>query len=247
MTPLDLLLLGFTALVTAAMTAMIGFGGGVILLGVMLLFMPPAAAIPLHGLVQLGSNGWRLVLFRGHVAWRYGLRFAALLPFGIATGIWFFQGLPAATIQVLIGCFVLASLGTRNLKVFRGRDLPTWAFWPLGFVAGILNVMVGVVAVMLGALVVRRDLSKEGLVATLAFLSLSGHLGKVVAFGLAGFAFRDYLTALLVMIPAVMAGGVLGKRLLAHLNERVFLVAFHVLLVLIALKLIVWEGLPALL
>lgn len=247
MTPLDLSLLGVTALVTAALTAMIGFGGGVILLGVLLLFVPPAAAIPIHGLVQIASNGWRLVLFRGYVAWRYALRFAALLPFGVAVGIWFFQGLSAAAIQVLIGGFVLFSLFARHLRVFRGQDLPQWAFWPLGFVAGILNVMVGVVAVVLGVLVVRRDLGKEQIVATLAFLSFSGHVGKVVAFGAAGFPFRDYAIALAVMVPAVMIGGVLGKRLLAYLDERVFLIVFQVLLVLLSLKLIVWEGLLELL
>ena len=243
MSPLDLALLGVTALLTAAMTAVIGFGGGVILIGVILLFVPPAVAIPIHGLVQIVSNAWRLFLFRRHIFWPICLRFTALLPVGIALGIWFFQGLSAATVQVLIGSFVLLSLFTRKLRRFRGRDLPLWSFWPLGFVAGILNIMVGVVAVALGPLVIRKELAKQQLIATIAYLSASGHVGKVIAFGLTGFSFQRYLLALAVMIPAVMLGGNLGKWLLGYVSDQVFLVLFQVLLVALALKLIVWEGL----
>lgn len=247
MTILDLSLLGFTALATAALTAVVGFGGGVILIGVLLLFVPPAAAIPIHGLVQIVSNAWRLLLFRRHIAWPLGLRFAALLPVGIAVGIWLFQGLSAAAVQLCIGLFVLLSLFARNLGRFRGRDLPLWAFWPLGFVAGVLNIMVGVVAVMLGVLVVRKELNKEQTIATLAFLSFSGHFTKVIAFVAVGFSFEQYALALAVMIPAVMLGGNLGKWLLGYVSERYFVRVFQALLVLLALKLVVWEGLLKLL
>lgn len=71
MTGLDYALLGLTGLLTSMLTAMIGFGGGTILIGVLLLFMSPAVAIPFHGWVQRVANGWR------------GFSFA-----GISAGIW---------------------------------------------------------------------------------------------------------------------------------------------------------------
>ena len=236
-------LLALTGLGTAALTAVAGFGGGTILMGVLLLFMQPAAAIPFHGAVQLVSNGWRVLLFRRHIAWGIALRFCALLPFGVLVGLWFFQGLSAALIQALIGGVVLFTLFARRLKRFRNRDLPIGAFWPLGFVTGILNMMVGVVAPLMGVLVVRRDLDKEAMIATLGLFALAGHVGKVIAFGAVGFDFAHYAVAFAVMAPSVMVGGVVGKWLLGRVPERAFQIVFQLLLIALAVKLLVWEGL----
>jgi uncharacterized protein len=246
-TALNLALLGLSALLTSALTAMVGFGGGVILLGVMLQFYPPAAAIPLHGAVQLVSNGWRVVLFKDSISWPLGLRFMALLPLGVVVGLWFFQGLPVAAIQVLIGLVVLASLFSRRLATLRGRELPLNAFVPLGFAVGALNMMVGVVGPLLAVLVVRRDLNRMQMIGTQGFFALAGHVAKVIAFGLVGFAFREHLAALAVMLPAVLLGGVLGKWLLGRFSDAAFVRAFQLLLLALALKLIVWDGVLALL
>ncbi len=247
MTGLEYALLGATGLFTAALTALVGFGGGTILLGVILLFVPPAAAIPFHGMVQLIANGWRVYLFRLHIGWHLAWRFLVLLPPGVAVGLWFFRGLSAEAIQVLIGCFVLFSLFARQLKRFRGRDLPLRAFFPLGFVVGVLNMMVGVVAPLLGVLVVRRELTKEQMIGTLGFFALTGHVFKLIAFGSVGFPFASYLVATGVMIPSVLLGGVAGKWLLGYVHEGVFMVIFQIILVLLSLKLIIWEGLLKLL
>jgi uncharacterized protein len=53
---IDISLLVGAAFCTSALTAVAGAGGGTILIALMLLFMPPAAAIPAHGVVQLASN-----------------------------------------------------------------------------------------------------------------------------------------------------------------------------------------------
>lgn len=57
--------------------------GGMTLLAVMLIFLPPLQAIPLHGAIQLASNFSRTVIQREHarydLLWRYGL---PLLPMG---------------------------------------------------------------------------------------------------------------------------------------------------------------------
>lgn len=239
----ELTLLVATALLTAALTAVVGFGGGTVLLGVLLLFMPPAVAIPFHGMVQLVSNAWRLWLFRRHIAWYLLWRFALLLPVGVALGLWLFRGLSKEAIQLLIGLFILTTLYMRQLKRFRHRDLPLWGFFPLGFVTGVLNIMVGVVSPLLGVLTVRRELPKEGLIATLAGFAMAGHVLKIGGFGLLGFPFGAYLLPFALMVPALLLGGVLGKWALARVNEQVFAVLFYGLIALLALKLILWDAL----
>ena len=55
---------------TSMMTATLGIGGGVLLLAVMAGTMPVSALIPVHGLVQLGSNGNRALMTVKHIDWR---------------------------------------------------------------------------------------------------------------------------------------------------------------------------------
>jgi len=58
---------------------------------------------------------------------------------------------------MLIGFFVLLALATRQRKALNDTDLPLWAFVPVGFVNGVLNMIVGVIAPILGVLVIRKE------------------------------------------------------------------------------------------
>ena len=57
----------FLSFLTSAITASIGGGGGLLMLAAMATVIPAAAVIPVHGLVQLGSNGGRALLSHRHV------------------------------------------------------------------------------------------------------------------------------------------------------------------------------------
>lgn len=72
-----IVLAGFTSFLTAAM----GAGGGLLLLVVMASFLPMAIVIPVHGLVQLGSNANRMLLTYRHVD-------SSMLLFFVAGGWW---------------------------------------------------------------------------------------------------------------------------------------------------------------
>ncbi|MFL0427197.1 hypothetical protein ACH0AB_03230 [Moraxella sp. 179-F 1C4 NHS] len=54
-------LLALANLLTSALTAITGVGGGMILIGLMPFFVPAAAIVPVHGVTQLVSNATRLV------------------------------------------------------------------------------------------------------------------------------------------------------------------------------------------
>jgi uncharacterized membrane protein YfcA len=244
---IDITLLVSAAFFTSALTSVAGAGGGTILIALMLLFMPPAAAIPAHGVVQLASNTWRVWLFRKHMAWPLIIRFSALMPLGVWLGLWLFQEMPKELVQVLIGFFVLLTLFLRHLKRFAPKEFPLWAFVPLGFVTGALNMIVGVIAPVLGVLIIRKDLKKENVVGTLGFFGFIGNLLKIAAFTLVGFSFAEYGWLLLMMTVAVVVGTSVGKKVLSGFDEKTFLLVFNVMLISLALKLIVFDGLRALL
>jgi len=240
---LELVLLTAAAFCTSALTAVVGAGGGTALIALMLQLMPPAAAIPVHGAVQLASNTTRVWLLWRHINWPIVLGFALPMPLGVWLGLELFQGLPAEAIQVLIGCFVLISLAARRIGRWRDKDLPLWAFYPLGFVTGALNMVVGVIAPILGVLIIRKELSKEAMVGSLGFFGFVGNLLKIAGFALIGFSFADHGPAILCMVPAAILGARVGRSVLAKMDETYFLIAFRIVLVALALKLILIDGL----
>ena len=103
MEPVTLGLLVLVAFCTAILSAIVGMAGGIVLLSTMLLFFEPLVAIPLHGVVQLVSNGSRTWIQRSHVDWSIVWRYALpLLPTGVI-GLWILQALSPTVARALIG------------------------------------------------------------------------------------------------------------------------------------------------
>ena len=67
-------------------------------------------------------------------------------------------------------------------------------------------------------------------------------IGCVVLFSLFARHIRQFRGKELPLGAFVPLGGLAGKSLLNWFNERIFMIVFQVVLVLLALKLIVWEG-----
>ena len=67
---------------TSMLTAAVGIGGGLLMLTVMVSFLPPIIVLPVHGVIQLGSNGGRMAVMRQHVDWRIWGFFAIVQSLG---------------------------------------------------------------------------------------------------------------------------------------------------------------------
>lgn len=239
---IELITLAAAGFVSSAVSAVVGFGGGAILMAVVLMFMPPGLAIPFHGLVQLVANSSRVVMQRRWIAWSIALPFVLFLFPGAILGRVLFEGLSERTIFVLIGLFVLATLYSREIPFFRGRECPRWFFLPLGFGVGVLGSTVGVVGMIFAPFMDRRDLTKEGINGTLAAMAGSVHLMKIAAFGIFGFDITAHLPALAAMVPAVILGSIFGRAVLVRFSEAAFRALFKATLVALSIKLILWDG-----
>ena len=104
---LGIVVLVVLSFVSSILTAALGAGGGLLMLSVMATTMPAAAVIPVHGIVQLGSNGGRALLAREHVVCRVT---AVLLAGGIVgalLGSLLLFRLPMDWLQLSIAVFVL--------------------------------------------------------------------------------------------------------------------------------------------
>ena len=70
MLSLFIIALGFLMLGTAFLSGLFGMAGGLILIGALLAVMPVPAAMVLHAITQMASNGWRALLWVHYIQWR---------------------------------------------------------------------------------------------------------------------------------------------------------------------------------
>ena len=214
---------------------MAGIGGGVVMLAAMASLLPPAAIIPVHAVVQVGSNIGRAVVMR---RWIDGTR---LLPFllgslaGIALGGSLAVNLPGEALRLVLGLFILQTvwLPIAAMAAIKGRGLALG-----GAVASFLTMLVGATGPYVLALLKPLGLERQGIVATHAAMMTGQHGLKIIAFGLLGFAFAPWLPLIAAMVAAGFVGTLIGSRQLGRLSEHQFEVIIKTLLTVLALDLV---------
>lgn len=232
--PLMALALVALSFVTSLITATFSLGGGTLMVAVLALVFPPAIVVPLHGAIQLGSNGGRAVVQRAHIQWSFVKWIAAGAVLGTIVGGQFATLLPERLFTAVIAIFVLVTTWLPQPKVV-GRS-PVIQFVGGAIISGI-SMLVGatgpLVAVFLKGLPDRQQL-----VATHAMLMTFQNVFKVVVFMALGFAFAEYLPLILAMVVAGFGGTAIGSKLLVKVPESAFRWGFKIILTLVALDLL---------
>ena len=104
---LDVGLLVSASLVTSFISAAFGIGGGFTLIAFLALILPPAALIPIHGIVQLGSNAGRVGIMLKQVVWRPVMPFVIGTVTGASLGALLVVQLPPWAVQLALGIFII--------------------------------------------------------------------------------------------------------------------------------------------
>ena len=198
-----LLLIGISAL-TSAMTASLGIGGGVMLLASMAMIMPAAAIVPVHGVVQLGSNSGRALFTLRHINLRLITWFLPGVLIGAWAGSLLLVDIPLAWVQSCIAIFILL--------LCWGPPIPAIATGPTGTLIAaalttFISLFVGATGPLVAAFVKQRQQSERfSTVATFACAMCLQHAPKAIIYGAAGFVFADWLGLIILMITAGAIG-----------------------------------------
>jgi uncharacterized protein len=226
---------------TSALTAAFGLGGGVALLALMGAFMPVASLIPVHGVVQLGSNSSRALVLRSEIVWSSLVPFLGGAIIGAVAGTFIVIQLPDAPMKLALGAFILFVVWVK-LPPFDalGRHAVAIA----GVFVAFLSMLFGAAGPLMAAFFERAFSDRRQMVATSGAAMVSVHALKTIAFAAAGFAFAPFAALMAAMIISGYLGTRLGARLLSAMPERVFRTGLKVLITLMALDMI-RRGLPA--
>ncbi len=170
-------------LVTAAISGVFGMAGGLMLMGGLVLLLPVNIALALHGVIQVTSNGWRVLLHFKHVAWRAVVWFAlgALVAMGLFSLIAF---TPSRVIVYLaLGALpLLVWLPERWVNLDASRPMHGFV---CGLVSNALQLTAGVSGPFTDLFFVHTPLTRHQVVATKAVTQTFGHASKIIVYGAA--------------------------------------------------------------
>ncbi|MFT5573403.1 MAG: putative membrane protein YfcA [Cryomorphaceae bacterium] len=228
------LLIGLSCL-TSMLTASIGIGGGTVLLAVMAQLVPVKAIIPVHGVVQLGSNFGRAAIMAPQLNKPLVLWFALGSIIGAAVGGQIVVSLPIVTLQAMLGAFILFSVWGPKLNSSGGNSASLLGG---GFLSTLLTMFVGATGPFVLAILRAFSLPPQTLVATSAACLVIQHMLKVLVFGLLGFAYAPYIWMIGLMVASGFIGTVLGRKVLIKTDPAKFQRALNWVLTLLALRLI---------
>lgn len=231
-------ILVFSSFFTSALSAALGLGGGVAMLAIMGLGLPVASLLPVHGIVQIGSNFGRAMIQKRFITWPLIGWFFAGSAIGVAIGGPLALVIPDLAGKIALALFILWSVHGRKPRPGRmGRV----AFVGGGVLTSVATMIVGATGPLVAALLAARGLTLQPLIATHAACMVVQHGLKILVFGLLGFAYAAWMPLLVAMIASGVAGSWLGTQILDNLPEHIFRLAFKTVLTLISLQ-IIWNA-----
>ncbi len=244
----DIIILIFSAFVTSSLSAVLGMGGGIILLAIMAVIIPEGyKVIAIHGMVQLFSNSTRTYVFRNYLKAALIKQFfiGALIGISISVVIViilinYFNVESANEIKVevlkpFIGLFIIWHLflkGPKKAKIVN-------SFVPVGLIAGLSSIFVGAVGPLIAPFFIIKSFNKENIIANKAAAQMITHLSKIPLF--IYFFKMDYTAELKILIPLIIVvylGTRFGKKILYFIPELIFKKLFKATLFIISIRLI---------
>jgi len=222
MTPLSLALIGSTIISTSFISGLFGMAGGMILVGVLLVYFDVATGMVIFSIIQFVANGWRAVLWWRFVLWRifFVYVFGAVLAFAVMRYVAIVPSKAAVYLSLGLLPFLIELLPARARPNIEWRGVP----FLTGFLTTIIQLLTGVGGLFLDIFFQKSMLDRKTTIATKAVTQTFSHVVRAVYFG----SFTGLVDAvpLWLFVPAI-ALSMAGTSLAAVALERMTDVGFR--------------------
>ncbi|WP_201772489.1 sulfite exporter TauE/SafE family protein [Endozoicomonas elysicola] len=229
------LLLGLISLITSLIAAIVGLGGGMMLIALLPLFLAAPVIIPIHAIAQIASNSSRVAFAVKDVRWTY------FLPFFIGSLIGAFLfgfllfNISTDYIPLGIGLYILLKLWCKpfvqNIEKYENPYL-------IGFLQSGLGVIVGATGPLTLSYLASKLSDRNQIIATSALFMTFSHLAKIPIFGMIGVSLWDYKETVLIMVIGSVMGSWLGTKIRIRIDNDKLLLAIQWLLTVLAINMI---------
>jgi uncharacterized membrane protein YfcA len=221
MSPLAMALVGATILVTSFISGIFGIAGGMILLGVLLVFFDVATGMVIFSIIQFFGNIWRVILWWRFIIWP--IFFSYLIGAAIAFGLLRFVAFvpDKATVYLLLGLMPFAI----ELLPHAARPNIEWRGVPLmtGVTTTFIQLLAGPGGVFLDLFFQKSSLDRKTTIATKTTAQTTGHVLRLLYFGtLSGAGDALPLWAYGAAIALAIGGNSLAPLVLERMTDHGF-------------------------
>src|SRR3954466_15422846 len=215
MTPFDFVLIACTIVSTSFISGLFGMAGGMILVGVLLVYFDVATGMVIFSIIQFVANGWRAVLWARFVIWRIVFVYAAgaIISFGFMRYVAIIPS--KAMVYLGLGAlpFAIELLPLRMRPHIERRGVP----FITGVLTTVIQLLTGVGGLFLDIFFQKSMLDRKTTIATKAVTQTFSHVVRAVYFG--SFIGLTDAVPLWTYLPAV-ALSIAGTSLAAKVLER---------------------------
>ena len=227
-------LLVFTSFMASAISGAFAIGGGFLMLAVIAAFLPVSSVVPMHSVLMLGTSIGRWWFFWPFIQWRIVIPFVLGCMLGAPLGARVYLTLPEMVIALVVGIFMLGAVWFPPVP---WRIPLRHPFFVVGIVHSFLSAMFSFGGVM-QPLIMRTQLDKMQIIATLAVSLLFMNLAKIGGYMMFGFDFRPYVLLIGVAAVAGVAGAGVGRHLAERVPEEKFRLVFKAIMTVLAVRLL---------
>lgn len=224
----DIALLVAVAIFASGVGSVAGTGGTAILLPPMVYFLGVKDAIPLVTICNLTANLSRAAfnwseIDRGVVLW-FAL---AGIPLAVL-GTYLFVLSSAELIQKILGAVLLVSLISRRMGLQLAPFRSPRPFAALGGTFGFLYGLTEGIGALMAPVFLAYGLVKGAYIGTDALATFFVQATKIATLGSLDALRSDALYLAIALVPAMIAGSWLGKRVMHHVTPKLFVIIVEV-------------------
>jgi len=218
-------LLGFT------IAGVAGFGGGVIMLPILVWVLGVREAVPALTIAQLMGSVGRVWLYRREISWRVVMWFSlGALPTSALGGFLFIQAPKELLIRIL-GASMLLIVVYANSPWGKNAKVPLWGFTPLGGLFGFLAAFLGIPGPFMASFFLSYGLTAGAYLGTSSTSMMLTQFPKLAVFGGSHLFTREAVSMGVVVGIMAFVGAYTGKWILGRMPEALFPKLINALLI----------------
>ena len=231
---LNIVLILAVAILGSTFAGIAGFGGGIIIMPILTLFLGPEAALPVLSLYALYSSISRAFINRRYINWQVNIYFMiGSIPMAVI-GTSLFVSLDPDMIRRFLGVFLLIIVLSKYFPGVKTFKMKLWGFIPLGGTTAFISGLIGIPGPFAAAFFVNYGLTKHSLIGTFAFATALLNLPKLGVLAINQYMTMDivYLGTAIGLISVIAS--YIGNRILHKVSDKLFTVFINLVLLFFA-------------
>lgn len=229
-------ILGLISFFTSVIAGVIGFGGGMLLIALLPLFISPSLIIPIHGITQLASNSSRMVFSIKDVQWNLLPKFLVGSLIGILLFGFFLSNISMEYVPIAIGLYIILNIWSQRFSHFIKQYE---SYYLIGVLQTGLGLIVGATGPLSLAVLTKNLSSKDQIIATSSMFMTISHLAKIPVFMIIGISLSEHFNLLAFMVAGSVLGSFIGTKLRLASNNDMLILVIKILLTLMAVRMFI--------